>query len=143
PVRRGKDAWQRPETLATFFAPLADPDATTQSDETARSIVEVANAALRWLDQAPPAADLVADPPTLTHGDLWPDHVRFGDAEVSGLLDLDTLALRPPLGDLAALCADFALWDLGRCRAVIQGYRRAPPPPPAAAAPPPPPGPPR
>jgi Ser/Thr protein kinase RdoA (MazF antagonist) len=134
PVPRGKDAWQRPETLAAFFAPLDTPDAPTHADETARGIVEVAIAALRWLDQAPPAADLAADPPTLAHGDLWPDHVRFSGAEVSGLLDLDTLAVRPPLGDLAALCDDFALWDLARCRAVIQGYRQERPVPPASVA---------
>jgi Ser/Thr protein kinase RdoA (MazF antagonist) len=123
-VPRGKDPWQTVDNLAAFFQPLSERDAPTQTDEDARAIVELALAALGWLARTSSVASLDGDTPTLTHGDLWSDHVRFSGTEVSALLDLDTLALRTPLGDVAALCADFGHWDAQRCQAILSGYRR-------------------
>lgn len=121
-VPRGKDSWLNLEGLTTFFEAIEHDD-NIALDARARFVVGVATAALDWLGQsgAPLPDD---DPPTLTHGDLWIDHVRFEGHRVSALLDLDTLGLRPPAGDLAALCADFAEWDLARCAAILDGYRR-------------------
>jgi Ser/Thr protein kinase RdoA (MazF antagonist) len=110
------------DNLTAFFEPLAQDDAIAR-DSGARQVLSTATSALTWLDRVgPPPPD--TGPVTLTHGDLWTDHVRFDGARVSALLDLDTLGLRPPIGDLAALCSDFAEWDLARCAAVIDGYRR-------------------
>jgi len=122
-VARGKDAWQNPENLATFFGPLAG-DERVMSNERARDVVAAADETLRWLGPDPGISVLANESPTLTHGDLWPDHVRVQGARPVALLDLDTLALRPPAGDLAALLADFALWRPEGSTAVLVGYRR-------------------
>lgn len=126
PVARGsgRAAWQRKGNLDAFYTTLARPDSPAQADRDARAIVAAASEALRWLERAGPAADLTHEPATLTHGDLWSDHIRFCDVGVIALLDFDTLALRPPPGDLAALCADFGGWDAGRCAAILAGYGR-------------------
>ena len=121
-IPRGKDSWLNLELLQSFFEPLAR-DEEIARDRRTRSVVGVATAALAVIDRfGPPTPD--ADPPTLTHGDLRIDHVRFQGHRATALLDLDTLGLRPPAGDLAALCADFAEWDLARCAAILDGYRR-------------------
>lgn len=123
PVARGKNAWQKPENLTAFFGPLdLDAEPLTGND-TAREIVGLARETLAWLGDDPLAA-LAAAPQTLTHGDLWAEHVHFVEDEVGALLDLDTLALRPPGGDVAALCADFGLWDLDRGRTILAAYRQ-------------------
>ena len=95
PVARGKDGWQNPENLSAFFAPLAG-DERVATNEVARQVVTAADETLRWLGPEAGIQPLAAEPPTLTHGDLWPEHVRYQGAEVVALLDLDTLALRPP-----------------------------------------------
>jgi Ser/Thr protein kinase RdoA (MazF antagonist) len=123
PTPHGNDSWQDSENLAAFFESPAIPDEPGESAREARAVLEEAPAALRWLDLVGPAFDLGSDPLTLTHGDLWADHVWFAGEQVSALLDPDTLALRSPLGDLAALCADFGSWDVERCRAMLSGYR--------------------
>jgi len=123
PVARGKDAWQSPENLSAFFAPLSG-DERVATNDVARQVVTAADETLRWLGPDPGISALTNDSPTLTHGDLWTDHVRFQGADVVALLDLDTLALRPPAGDLAALLADFALWKPERIAGVLAGYRR-------------------
>jgi Ser/Thr protein kinase RdoA (MazF antagonist) len=121
-VARGRDSWHDPANLAAFFEPLSRSEAVA-GDARARSLVETATAALDWIGRANlPAQD--DNPETLTHGDLWIDHVRFAGARVLALLDHDTLGLRPPAGDLAALCGDFAEWDLAACAAILDGYRR-------------------
>ena len=121
-VPRGKDSWLSVDQVRAFFAPLA-ANATVQQDASAREVVATAALALDWIDRvgASPADD---EAPILTHGDLWSDHVRFEGSRVTAIVDLDTLGLRPPTGDIAALCADFAEWDLARCAAVLDGYRR-------------------
>ncbi|MGH2459356.1 MAG: phosphotransferase enzyme family protein [Chloroflexota bacterium] len=125
PVPRGPDAWQRSQSVAAYFGTLDLSDQPTQASPEAREVVEVARSTLRWLDRAgPELATLANGPPTLTHGDLWPDHVRFSGHDVTALVDLDTLALRPPLGDLAALCADFGHWDAARFAVIVAAYRR-------------------
>jgi len=130
PLARGKNPWQKVENLAAFFdgldaGRLGESDGTSQLAWDARGVEDVALAALRWLDRVGSSiAELSSDSPTLTHGDLWSDHVRFSGSNVTALLDPDTLAVRPPLGDLAALCADFGQWDAARCAAILAGYRR-------------------
>jgi Ser/Thr protein kinase RdoA (MazF antagonist) len=124
PVPRGRDSWQTLENLAAFFRPLLLADSPTLAFEAPSKIVSIANSSLDWLERSSLGADLTAGPPTLTHGDLWADHVRFSGDAVTSLIDVDTLALRPPLGDLAALCADFGFWDPERCGSILLGYRR-------------------
>lgn len=121
PVPRGKSAWQHVENLVAFFTSLELPVA---APDEVRAVVDAASAALRWLRQHGSIDLLASEPSTLAHGDLWSDHVRFAGSDVTAVLDLDTLAVRPPAGDLAALCADFGLWDSGRCAVVLNGYRR-------------------
>ncbi|HEX5415633.1 MAG TPA: phosphotransferase [Chloroflexota bacterium] len=123
PVARGKDAWQEPANLTAFFDPLITNEQVAAHPEV-RNVVATAAETLRWLGPDAGIRVLASAPPTLTHGDLWPDHVRFEGPSVVALLDLDTLALRPPGGDLAALLADFALWQPERYAAVLAGYRR-------------------
>ena len=121
-VPRGKDPWLHSDNLEAFFRPLAGNDSIERNPK-AKAVVSAALAALQWIDRVgPPPAD--GSSSTLTHGDLWIDHVRFNGSRVSALLDLDTLGQRPPTGDLAALCADFARWDLARCAALLDGYRQ-------------------
>jgi Ser/Thr protein kinase RdoA (MazF antagonist) len=122
PTPCGKDPWQDPANLATYFDSLVIPD---EAAPEARAVVDEARAALARLERAGTSAppEPADEPVTLTHGDLWADHVRYSDGRVSALLDPDTLALRSPRGDVAALCADFGLWQPGRCRALLAGYR--------------------
>ena len=121
-IPRGKDPWLLSDNLKSFFGPLASDDVVLRNPR-ASSVIGTAMAALDWIGRVgPPGAD--GNPPTLTHGDLWTDHVFFKESSVSALLDLDTLGQRPPTGDLAALCADFARWDPARCAALINGYRQ-------------------
>jgi Ser/Thr protein kinase RdoA (MazF antagonist) len=123
PVPRGKDPWQRVENLAAFFDAVEIPSQGVRVADEVRQVVDVATTALRWFQREGSIANLASGPTTLTHGDLWPDHIRFSGAEVAALLDPDTLALRSPVGDVAALCADFGLWDPGRCDAILASYR--------------------
>lgn len=122
PISRGKNAWQNPNALAAFFHSLLRDHERAASSNTAREIVELARKTLARLG---PAAlpTLSGASPTLAHGDLWTDHVRFQGNAVTALLDLDTLALRPPGGDVAALCADFALWGARRSQLILDAYR--------------------
>ena len=124
PVARGKDPWQPLENVSGYFRSVDLASVPERSAEEVAAIVAAAIAAIHWLEPEGSIATLAAEAPTLTHGDLWPDHVRFAGDEVSAVLDLDTLALRPPLGDLAALCGDFGEWDRDRCQAILAGYHQ-------------------
>lgn len=123
PIPRGKNPWQNPDALAAFFGTFISEFARAASSPVAGAIADLARETLARLGPASLSA-LSSAPPTLTHGDLWTDHVRFLGDEVTALLDLDTLALRPPGGDVAALCADFALWDERRSRVILDAYRQ-------------------
>jgi|GEM_PF-6952803 len=123
PVARGNDAWQKPENLAAFFGPLVLDERVAAAPEV-RDAISAAEETLRWLGPTAGIEALTAETPTLAHGDLWWDHAWFDGTVVGALLDLDTLAVRPPGGDVAALYADFGLWEPGRCAAILAGYRR-------------------
>lgn len=123
PVPRGKNAWQNPANLAQYYQTLPANNERLEGSPVAREIRSLAQETLGRLGPDPIAA-LASMTPTLTHGDLWAEHVRFVDSEVAALIDLDTLAVRPPGGDVAALCADFALWNDRRCQVVLDAYQR-------------------
>jgi homoserine kinase type II len=57
--------------------------------------------------------------------DLRGDHVLFGGAEVTGIVDFGAAALDSPAIDLARLLGDFAGDDENRFRAGIEAYRSA------------------
>lgn len=140
PTPISKDAWQNPATLGAFFASLTAAGSPARVDGVAWPIVQAAEAAIASLAQSTTTTlgALANQPRTLTHGDLWPDHARWESklpprfavspanqhTSLVALTDLDTLALRPPSGDLAALFADFGRWDIERCAAILAGYRR-------------------
>jgi Ser/Thr protein kinase RdoA (MazF antagonist) len=124
PVARGKDPWQRVENLAAFFAPLIAGGTPLGQAPELRPLLEIVQATVQWLAAHGSIAEIASQPVTLTHGSLRADNVRFTGEAVSALLDRDTLALRPPLGDLAALLTDFGRWDADRCAALVRGYRQ-------------------
>ena len=60
---------------------------------------------------------------TLTHDDLWTEHVLFSPpGRLTGIIDLEGLDVGDAVGDLAALLSDFAILDPERCAAVVRGY---------------------
>lgn len=62
---------------------------------------------------------------TITHGDLWTEHVLFGGGgRLAAIIDLDGLRVGDGHGDLAALLSDFADLEPDRCASVVRGYRR-------------------
>lgn len=60
---------------------------------------------------------------TVTHGDLWVEHVLFDADRLTAIIDLDGLRAGDGHGDLAALLSDFADLAPGRCAWVVRGYR--------------------
>jgi Ser/Thr protein kinase RdoA (MazF antagonist) len=61
---------------------------------------------------------------TVTHDDLWTEHVHFGSTgRLTGIIDLDGLDVGDAVGDLAALLSDLADLRPGRCADVLRGYR--------------------
>jgi Ser/Thr protein kinase RdoA (MazF antagonist) len=119
PTPRGRDPWQQPDSLRAFYSELERNHLVI--DDQLAAVRDLALAALDALDRMGAASPHGV---TLTHGLLTPSRVNFGAADVVAILDPDTLALRPPSGDLAALCAEFGQWDTRRCGAVLAGYRQ-------------------
>jgi Ser/Thr protein kinase RdoA (MazF antagonist) len=106
---------QRIGSLVEFFR------STFLADEFLRSRMGAeVGAALEVLDGT---ADFGLVDQTITHGDLWSEHVLYEGEEVSAVLDVDGLNRRPAWDDVAALLADFADFDPTRSRACLAGYR--------------------
>jgi Ser/Thr protein kinase RdoA (MazF antagonist) len=97
---------------------------TEDSDiRTATALAELRRAVDDGLTRMSGLLEIPATSPTVTHDDLWTEHILWEGDELTGIIDLDGLDAGAAAGDVAALLSDFADMEPRRCGAVVRGYR--------------------
>lgn len=90
---------------------------------TASALVELRRAVDDGLTSLSGLHQVPITSPTVTHDDLWTEHILWEEDELTAIIDLDGLDAGAAAGDVAALLSDFADMEPGRCGAVVRGYR--------------------
>lgn len=90
---------------------------------TATELAELRRAVEDGLTRLSGLRELPTTSPTVTHDDLWTEHILWEEDELTAIIDLDGLDAGAAAGDVAALLSDFADMEPRRCGAILRGYR--------------------